>query len=322
MDNKIALEEHFSIPEIVDNCKKYFPSNLWSSMRENLLDFYDIRLSEMDKSGIERSLLSINAPGSQAILKENESISFSQRANDALAEVIIKRPDRFSGLASLPLQNVEASITELRRCIEQFNFKGILVNGYSQLDSADNAIYLDDERYHPFWKEVEELDVPFYLHPREPLESQRKIYDGHPWLLGPIWAFGVETATHALRLMGSGLFDKFPNLKVVLGHMGELLPYAIWRIDDRIGEIPQGITIKKTFGEYLRNNFYITTSAYFRTPALLDALMEMGSDHILFSTDYPFAKMTDAAAWFDRLELNPDDLLKMGRLNAINLFKL
>jgi 2,3-dihydroxybenzoate decarboxylase len=166
--------------------------------------------------------------------------------------------------------------------------------------------------------------VPFYLHPRNPLPQDSRIYKGAEWLLGPIWAFGHETAVHALRLMGSGLFDKYPNLQIILGHMGEGLPFNIWRVDNANAWIPNrnNYPAKKKIGEYFQNNFHITVSGNFCTQALLAALMVNGADRIMFSTDWPFENIDHAAIWFDAVAIGEEDRQKIGRTNALNLFKL
>ena len=150
---------------------------------------------------------------------------------------------------------------------------------------------------------AEKLDVPFYLHPRNPLPRDAKIYEGHPWLLGPIWAFGHETAVHALRLMASGLFDAHPRLQIILGHMGENLPFAMWRVDNANAWIENRHSwpAKKRLSDYFRENFYVTTSGNFHTPALYNTMLEIGADRIMFSTDWPFENIDHAAVWFDSL---------------------
>jgi 2,3-dihydroxybenzoate decarboxylase len=166
--------------------------------------------------------------------------------------------------------------------------------------------------------------VPFYLHPRNPLPQDSRIYKDHPWLMGPIWAFGQETAVHALRLMGSGLFDKHPNLQIILGHMGESLTFSMWRVDNANAWIPNRnqYPAKKKIAEYFRNNFHITVSGNFHTQALLNAMMVIGSDRIMFSTDWPFENIDHAALWFDAAPISEADRLKIGRTNALKLFKL
>jgi 2,3-dihydroxybenzoate decarboxylase len=220
------------------------------------------------------------------------------------------------------MQDPDAAIVELQRCVRELGFKGTMVNGFSQVGEPDTVVSLDEPRYFPFWAALEQLDVPLYLHPREPLPEREPIYDGHPWLSGPVWAFGVETATHALRLMCSGLFDRYPRLTVILGHLGEGLPASIWRVDHRLGKLPKAIPAKRTMSEYLRTNFYLTTSGNFRTPTFIQVMMEVGSDRLLFSVDYPFEETIDAVEWFDRLEISENDRIKIGRSNARALFKL
>ena len=188
-----------------------------------------------------------------------------------------------------------------------------------------SAVYYDLKQYWPFWAENEKLDVPFYLHPRNPLPQDARIYDGHPWLLGPTWAFAQETAVHALRLMASGLFDAYPNLKIVLGHMGEGLPYNMWRVDNRngwTGRPPRNIRRRRNLAEYFQANFWLTTSGNFRTQTLIDAILEIGADHILFSTDWPFENIDHAAIWFDVATISESDRIKIGRTNTEKLFKL
>src|SRR4029077_6192330 len=141
-----------------------------------------------------------------------------------------------------------------------------MVNGFSQVGDPSTVVYLDDLRYRPFWAKVEELNGPLYLHPRDPLPSREPIYQGHPWFMGSAWAFGVETALHALRLMGSGLFDQYPKVNVILGHLGEGIPYSVWRLDHRISRTPRGIPAKRKMAEYLESNFYLTVSGDYRTP--------------------------------------------------------
>jgi 2,3-dihydroxybenzoate decarboxylase len=221
------------------------------------------------------------------------------------------------------MQDPDAASAELTRAVKQLGFKGAMVNGFSQVGDADTIIYYDNPIYRSFWATVAELGVPFYLHPRDPLETNRHaMYEGHPWLRGASWAFGVETATHALRLMASGIFDTHPGLTVILGHLGEMLPYNIWRFDHRVGKRPRNIPAKRPFGDYLRSNFYVTTSGNFHTPTLQCAIAEMGVDRVLFAVDYPFEEVVEGATWFDNAEISEADRLKIGRTNAATLFAM
>ncbi|MEE2760997.1 MAG: amidohydrolase family protein, partial [Pseudomonadota bacterium] len=203
MQGKIGLEEHFAIEDTIEDSQGDRAADIGPELKSRLLDIQQKRLGFMDKFGVELMILSLNAPAIQAIHDTGRADEISQRSNDALAEEVAKRPDRFQGLAALPMQDPDLAVAELKRCVEELGFIGALVNGFSQKDDPDSCLYYDLEQYWPFWALVEELNVPFYLHPRNPLPSQARIYEGHPWLLGPTWAFAQETAVHALRLMCS-----------------------------------------------------------------------------------------------------------------------
>src|SRR3954451_18498061 len=183
----------------------------------------------MDRYGIAVSVLSLASDGIQGVDDPALAVRRARQANDALASRIALHPDRFAGFAAVAMQDPAAAASEAERAVRELGFRGVLVNGYS-----NGAPYYDDERYFGFWETLEGLGVPFYLHPRNPLESMREIYRGRPELLGPTWAFGVEPATHALRLMVSGLFDRFPRLQVILGHLGEGLPFQTYRLEQRL----------------------------------------------------------------------------------------
>ena len=324
MQGKIALEEHFAVTETLNDSAGFLPADCWTELSARLLDIHEKRLHLMDRHGIEMMLLSLNAPAVQAIPDPVRANEVARRANDFLAEEVVKRPGRFQALAALPMQDPELAILELERCVKKLGFKGALVNGFSQVREANTAVYLDLPQYLPFWEAVERLAVPFYLHPRNPLPSMAQIYEGHPWLLGPTWAFGQETAVHALRLMCSGLFDKYPRIQIILGHMGEGIPYSLWRIDNRNAwtKAPPRYPAKKRIAEYFSQNFYVTTSGNFRTQTLIDAILEIGVDRILFSTDWPFENIDHAADWFDAASISENDRRRIGRENAIRLFGL
>jgi len=324
MKGKIGLEEHFALPDTAVNPRGTYAESTWAELKGRLLELHGERLALMDKHGIEMMVVSLNAPAVQAIPDPKKAVEVARRANDALAEQIAKRPDRFQGLAALAMQDPDAAIKELERCVRQLGFKGALVNGFSQLNDPDNAVYYDLPQYRPFWAAVERLDVPFYLHPRSPLPRDARLYAGHPWLMGAAWAFGNETAVHALRLMGSGLFDEHPRLAIVLGHLGEGLPYGLWRIDNcnAGAQKTDGNRAKKKIAEYVRSNFYVTTSGNFSTQALIHAILQIGADHVMFSVDWPFEEIDHAAVWFDAADISENDRLKIGRTNAARLFKL
>jgi 2,3-dihydroxybenzoate decarboxylase len=301
----------------------FVPESYWPELKDRLLDIQDKRLRLMDEQGVEMMILSLNAPAVQAIPDARKANDIAIRANDYLAEQVAKRPDRFQAFAALPMQDPDLAIVELDRAVKTLGFKGALVNGFSQVGEGRTPVYYDLDRYWPFWAKVELLDVPFYLHPRNPLAEDSRIYQGHEWLLGPTWAFGQETAVHALRLMGSGLFDQHPRLQIVIGHMGEGIPFNLWRVDNRNAWVKaRAHRGKRAIADYFSENFHITVSGNFSTQALLASMSVVGADRIMFATDWPFENIDHAADWFDRTPIARADRLKIGRTNAVELFKL
>src|SRR4029078_11338672 len=287
MQGKIALEEHFAIePTLGDS--HVFGSHVWKDLSHRLLHIQETRLREREKHGIEMMLLLLNAPAIKAIHDVKKAVAVARQANDALAGEVRKRSGRFTAFAAIPMQDPEAAAAELTRCVKDLGMVGALVNGFSQIGSTENVTYYDLPQYRAFWRTVEALDVPFYLHPRNPLPSWANFYEGHgwfarpswakfyearDWLLGPNWAFAAETAVHAFRLIGSGLFDECPNLKMVLGHIGEGIPVYLWRIDNRNGwmKAPHKYPAKHSVAHYFRKHFHLTTSGNFDTAALVNA---------------------------------------------------
>jgi len=319
---KIAIEEHMADPGTIDNTKGLFDGRSW--MRDYLLNSHGQLLADMDAANIEMSILSLSALGIQGIPERKKAVEAAHRANDYLAEQVARNPKRFRGFAALPLQDPDAAARELVRCVKELGFLGALVNGFSQVDTEQSAVYLDMPQYWDFWGTVESLDVPFYLHPRDPLPNWTPFLDGHPWFMAARLAFTIETSSHALRLMASGLFDKYPKLTIILGHLGETIPNQIWRIDHRIAVMPpKGIPAKKKLDEYFRNNFYVTTSGNYCTPTFMNTVQWMGTDRILFAVDFPFEKVSEAVQWFDNIDVvNEADWNKIARTNAEKLFKL
>ncbi len=323
MRGKIAFEEHFVTPELKDTIFGsigWDPSE-WTAMAEALQETDAVRLADMDAAGIAVSVLSLAAPCIQDEVDAEQATARAVAANDALATVVGTHPDRYVGLAALPLQDPTAAADELERCVREHGFKGALANGYSSVGDLSTARYYDEPAYEPFWERVAALDVPFYLHPRNPLPTQRRMYETREVLLGPTWAFTVETATHALRLMVSGLFDRLPSLTIILGHMGELLPFAVQRTEQRLSHIPAA-TLDRHPQQILRENFYLTTSGNFHTPSLVGAISQVGADRLLFAADYPFERTADAAGWFDVAPISEADRHKIGRTNAERLLSL
>jgi gamma-resorcylate decarboxylase len=320
LPGKIALEEHFdfSATEGASYAALGGPE-----FRQRIKDLGSGRIAEMDRGGVEVCIVSLVGPGVQAIPNGRQAIDVARQANDHLAEQAAKNPKRLKGFAALPMQDPQAAAQELTRCVKDLGFSGALVNGFTQTDGAGSIAFYDLPQYRDFWATVQQLNVPFYLHPRSPLAAHQPAYQGHPWLTGSVWGFTAETSIHALRLMGSGLFDDYPKLKLILGHLGEGLPCSIWRIDNRIsrtlGDRPKA---KRPMGHYLRQNCYITTSGNFRTQTLTEVMLEVGPDRILYSVDYPFEDMGMAAEWFDHVAISDGDRLKIARTNAQQLFRL
>jgi predicted TIM-barrel fold metal-dependent hydrolase len=324
MRGKIAFEEHIAIPETLEQTRAFAgDSSRLDTFNRQILDVGSERLELMDKTGIEFAILSLNSPGIQAILDTREAIETAKKANDHMAEAATRHPDRFAAFAALPMQDPDAAAAELTRCVKELGFKGSMVNGFTQKDAPDSAIYYDIPEYRSFWAAVSELDVPFYLHPRMQIPAQAKNYQGHPWLMSAPWGFAVETSIHSLRLCGSGLFDDYPNLKICIGHLGENIPFGLWRIDARMRFSPRGYRGNRPLGDYFRDHFHITTSGNFNDPAFKCTLEVLGKDRVYFSADYPFETMEDAADWYDATTtISDEDKRQIGRTNAIELFGL
>ncbi|WP_419690048.1 amidohydrolase family protein [Burkholderia theae] len=229
MKGKIVLEEHLTTEQ---------NNNLWDASGEaarngeaymkdvdaRLLDA-DRRIEEMDRNSIDIAVLSLTSPGAQSILDRTKAVDFARWTNDHVAEHFTSRhPGRLYAFATVALQSPVDAADELERAVKTLGMRGALINGYTNIGDADTAQYLDEEPVWEFWERVDRLGVPVYLHPREPLPGQQRIYAGYPSLVGSAWGFAHETATHSIRLMLSGLFDRYPNLNVILGHLGEGLP--------------------------------------------------------------------------------------------------
>ena len=324
MKGKIGFEEHMAIAETTGETKDFAGESAdFNEFTREILDLDETRLKYMDEAGIEMALLSLNAPGVQSILDTDEAIEVARKGNETMAAAVDRHPGRYFGMAALPMQDPVAAAAELERCVKELGFKGAMVNGFTQKDTADTAIYYDIPEYREFWQTVADLDVPFYLHPRMGLPSQSKNVMDHPWLRSSPWGFTVETGTHALRLCGSGLFEDVKHLKVVIGHLGEFIPYNLWRMDARMVFSSRGYRGSKPLGHYFREHFHVTTSGNFHDSTFRCALEELGKDRLYFCSDYPFERMQDAADWFDNTTVITDEeRLQIGRTNAIELFKL
>lgn len=315
---KIALEEHFNAVGFEDYSKafvKHIDSADARELMARLHDFDAQRLEVMDRAGIEYVVLSQTGPGVQVEKDVSVTIERSRQNNDFLAQQIARHPDRLGGFATLPMQDPAAAAQELTRAVQDLGLKGALVNGHT------HGVYYDGREYDAFWETVQKLDVPFYLHPFDAYEMPHA-YTGHPELMGATWGWGVETGTHALRMLFGGVFDRCPDVKLILGHMGEGLPFQRWRYDSRFAVYTHGVTLKRKPSEYIGSNILITTSGVCSAPTLMGAIGEMGAEAVLFSVDYPY-ESTELAA--DFIEAAPMDdktreLVCYG--NAARLFKL
>ena len=324
MQGKIVFEEHIGIEETVESTRAFAgDSGKWDEFTQQLMDVGTMRLEGMDKTGIEYAILSLNAPGVQSILDTDEAIRVAKKGNETLAQAVANHPDRYGAFAALPMQDPDAASAELTRCVKELGFKGAMVNGFTQKDVPDSAIYYDIPEYRSFWATVSELDVPFYLHPRMQIASRAQNYEGHPWLMSAPWGFAIETSIHSLRLCGSGLFDDYPNLKICIGHLGENIPFGLWRIDARMRFSRRDYRGNRPLGDYFRDHFHITTSGNFNDPAFKCTLDVLGKDRVYFCADYPFETMEDAADWYDATPtITDEEKLQIGRTNAIKLFDL
>lgn len=316
----IGLEEHFVTSELSTygaGTASIAQPGVWAEASRRLLDLTGERLVGMDAAGLDMQVLSLNSPGIQAEADPAVALAHAVAVNDLLATTIVAHPTRFAGFAALPLQDPQAAAKELERAVTQLGLKGALVNAHT------HGRYLDDPQLRVVWEYAEGLDVPLYLHPANGVDTAHSL-SGHPELVGPMWSWGLDTASHALRLVFGGVFDDFPEAKLLLGHMGEGLPYVLWRLDSRWGfHNHQGIELARGVpSDYLRHNLYITTSGVCSAAPLLCALLALGPEHILFGTDYPFEDMSTATQFLRTAPVSEADRVKISHGNAERLLRL
>lgn len=319
----ITLEEHITTPLFVKSMAHleggHASNPFMQKMQAKLLDVKRSRLADMDAAGIDMQVLSLAGAGLDRL--EPEVATYLARAtNDTLAAIVKAHPKRYAAFATLNLQEPAKAVTELRRCVRRLGFKGAMIHG------TCNGLFLDDARFAPVLEAAQTLDVPIYLHPAPPPTAvQRAYFSGLApdvsFLLSTAgWGWHVETGMHCLRMIVAGVFDHFPRLKVIIGHMGEDLPYSIARADAVLSHGSQ--KLRGSIADYFHEHFYITTSGYFTLPPLLCALQVVGADRILFSVDYPFSPNETGRQFLDSLPLNPDDMAKITHRNAERLLKL
>ncbi|MGP0093212.1 MAG: amidohydrolase family protein [Xanthobacteraceae bacterium] len=297
MIRKIALEEHFLCPGFEDYWKTTVGDvdpQIYGQIVSSLSDFGGRRLEAMDRAGIERSVLSLAGPGVQIERDPATAVRRAREANDFLAREVAKRPARYSGFGHLAMQDVEAAADELERCMRELGFPGAMINGHT------NGQYLDDPALYRFWERVEALGALIYIHPTDPVAPHPSLA-GHKALKRATWEWGFETGTHALRLVFGGLFDRFPDVKIILGHLGETLPFLLWRFDSRAKLY--GVKLARQPSDYIRDNIRVTLSGMFSAEPLNCTISALGHEHVMFSADYPFESIAEAAEFMDHVPL-------------------
>jgi hypothetical protein len=326
----VALEEHFTVPSIVAGiapdaiARRGFPGPdfPWSqtTKRAELADLGAARLADMDSSGITVQVLSVAGPGAD-LVPGQKGIDLARAYNDALAEACARHPTRFRGFAHLPMLAPEAAATELERTAKDLGFHGVLVNG------PTDGRFLDDPAFEPILAQAEKLDLPIYIHPGIPAPPIRNAYyDNLPGNFSftfalAAWGWHAETAVHTLRLVLSGTLDRHPKLKIVIGHLGEALPFMLDRIDETTAAEAKA-RLNRSVRQTILDQVWITTSGFFTMAPFMASLMTFGADRILFSVDYPFAANARARAFLDALPVSPADRAKIAHGNADRLLRL
>jgi predicted TIM-barrel fold metal-dependent hydrolase len=326
----VALEEHYTVPRIVAGiapdaiAHRGFPGPdaVWAQTikRNELADLGPARLADMDANGITVQVLSVAGPGAD-LVPGQPGIDLARAYNDALAEACARHPTSYRGFAHLPMLAPDAAADELERTAKQLGFHGALVNG------ATDGRFLDDPAFEPILARAEQLDLPIYLHPGIPTQPVRgAYYDNLPGnfsftLALSAWGWHADTAIHVLRLALSGALDRHPNLKIVIGHMGEALPFMLDRIDETTAA-EANTHLKRSVRQTIVDQVWITTSGFFTMVPFMAALMTFGVDRIMFSVDYPFASNARARAFLDALPVSPADRAKIAHGNADRLLRL
>jgi predicted TIM-barrel fold metal-dependent hydrolase len=326
----VALEEHYTVPRIAAGiapdviARRGFPGAdfPWAQTlkRNELADLGDARLADMDQNGITVQVLSVAGPGAD-LVPGQAGIDIARAYNDALVEATARHPARYGGFAHLPMLAPEAAADELERTVRQLGFHGALING------ATDGRFLDDQMYAPILARAEALGVPLYLHPGIPVPAVRNAYyDNLPGNLSftlalSAWGWHYDTAVHVLRLALSGTLDRYPKLKIVVGHMGEALPFMLDRIDETTAAQAK-LLLKRSVRQMIVDQVWITTSGFFTLVPFMAALMTFGVDRMMFSVDYPFASNARARAFLDALPVSPADRARIAHGNADELLRL
>jgi 2,3-dihydroxybenzoate decarboxylase len=313
---KIALEEHFLAPGFEEYWLKTVEDvdpSLLGAVLSRLNDFGELRLEAMDKAGIGRSVLGLAGPGVQIERDVAKATRKAIEANDFLAKQVARNPARYSGFAHIALQDPMAAADELERCMKQLGFAGCMINGHT------NGQYLDDPKLYPFWERAEALGAVVYLHPADPV-SPFTALNGTKGLKRATWEWTLETGSHALRLVFGGLFDRFPKATLALGHLGETLPYLLWRFDSRAKLY--GIKLQRQPSDYIRENMVVTLSGMFSAEPLNCAIAALGVERVMFSADYPFESSEEAGLFMDTVPLDEQVRERVASVNAKKLLRL
>lgn len=328
----ITLEEHYATPAFMEGPGRQLKEQAQAAhahpqvaagiaqLVDQLCDLDDRRIADMDAAGIDMQVLSLTSPGVEQ-LDASEAVTLAREANDHLAKALRRHPSRFAGFAALPTAAPDTAAGELERTVRDHGFKGALINGHSR------GRYLDDQFFWPILERAEALLVPLYLHPTPPPQPViAASYMGNyapevaVGLATAAWGWHIETAIHVLRLILSGAFDRYPSLQLVIGHMGETLPFILPRLDLAL---PTQVTkLDRPIGAYLRENLHYTFSGFNYTPTFLDLLFQVGVDRIMFSADYPYASMAQARTFLDQLPVSPADKERIAHGNAERLLRL
>jgi 2,3-dihydroxybenzoate decarboxylase len=316
MVRKIALEEHFLCPGFEDywlaTVGDVDPA-IYGSLVTRLKDFAEQRLQVMDQAGIALAVLSLAGPGVQAERDVATARRKARDANDFLAREIQKRPDRYSGFGHLPMQDPAAAADELERCMGELKLAGVMINGHT------NGQYLDHPSLAPFWERADALRAPIYLHPVDPVAPSPAL-EGHKVLRRATWEWGFETGSHALRLVFGGVFERYPGARLVLGHLGETLPFLLWRFDSRAKFY--AMKLGKNPSDYIRQNIAVATSGMCSLEPLACTISALGLDHVMFAADYPFETVQEAAHFIDTVAIDEHAREAIAFGNAVRYFGL
>lgn len=321
----VTLEDHFETPLYAEKMppdalrQRWYrdrSKHLGHDMEAELKDIGASRIAAMDAAGIDLQILSLTAAGAQAFEGEL-AIQIATDANDRMHGAIKAWPGRFGAFAALPTAEPQAAVRELDRAVKQLGFQGAMINSHTR------GSFLDDQKYWPILERAQQLDVPIYLHPSQPHPMLMASYfKGFEDLARPAWGFMVDASMHFLRLMFSGAFDTFPRLRIILGHLGEGLPFAMDRLLDHTGYVAQWRGLKRTPAECLRENLTVTTSGNFSVPPTLCTILMLGADNVMFSVDWPYESNLVGVDYLKRLPVSADDLEKIAHGNATRILKL